>query len=75
MSDYFCNVCFTAPMTERRKFLYFCREYRRTLKHSMKFEEFLKCAVSLMEKGEYNRHWEPVFMRCDICHHNYTTPS
>ena len=59
-----------APSKERRKFMHKCG--RKLTGEVLEFESFLRYAVELTEKGYYNRHWEPAFLRCDICHHNYT---
>ncbi|XP_067949235.1 uncharacterized protein [Watersipora subatra] len=62
-----------AAKTQREKFLEFCKDFRRPPdKAILSFEEFFECAVALMEKGIYNIHWEPAYLRCDVCNHPYT---
>ncbi|XP_067949234.1 carbohydrate sulfotransferase 14-like isoform X1 [Watersipora subatra] len=73
VSVYIEKMSPAAAKTQREKFLEFCKDFRRPPdKAILSFEEFFECAVALMEKGIYNIHWEPAYLRCDVCNHPYT---
>ena len=58
-------ICFEDM--ERLKFWRRCPLVKYRPAAFMHFEDFLKCAVEQMERGYYNRHWEPLLRRCDVC--------